>query len=234
MAHIKFCTCRRLYKQIHNTKNCHSSCFCKGSPWRTLSPSNTRKKLNPFASVDQKRTRCMKYHKNDSMNLNSSAPSRLKMYYFHSHSTALAKNGLISQGRGHKYYDSWKLWEKEDDFNQCLNWAVPEPFTLFEIFTLRKYLAKKPQATWACLLPLSYFTKLACIQESPQIGQGKQSITAKFFSTALRRVLIGICCNLQVGSEHYAVIYDGNALRRKRPAFMMWAKLTNFRVSGRF
>jgi len=101
------------------------------------------------------------------------------------------------------------LWEKEDDFNQCLNWAVPEPFTLFEIFTLRKYLAKK---TTGHLGVFAAYLASRAICHSVD-----RSITiTKFFFTLSEAFVITICISsyLQVGSEHYAVIYDGNALRQ--------------------
>ena len=103
------------------------------------------------------------------------------------------------------------MWEKEDDFNQCLNWAVPEPFTLFEIFTLRKYLAKKTTGH------LSVFAAyLGAILERSALFCPKQINQLRLFFRSQKKqaFAIGISSNLQVGSEHYAVIYDGNALRQ--------------------
>jgi hypothetical protein len=77
------------------------------------------------------------------------------------------------------------LWEKEDDFNQCLNWAVPEPFTLFEIFTLRKYLAKKTTGH------LSVFAAyLGAILERSALFCTKQINQLRFFSLSEE---IGFC-----------------------------------------
>jgi hypothetical protein len=122
------------------------------------------------------------------------------------------------------------LWEKEDDFNQCLNWAVPEPFTLFEIFTLRKYLAKKTTGH------LSVFAAyLGAILERSALFCTKQINQLRLFFALRRNRLLQLAFEAICKWEVSIMLWFMMAMHyAKMPVFMMRAKLTNFRDSGGF